>query len=95
MSMLHRPRRRRQAALALPPAPFTVVLVPDDSRAGRVQDIEAKTFVAHVIAASHTAAYVAGLNAAAESGTGPAEPIDWAVVFLCRGHIANEAEKRI
>ena len=90
MPMLHRPRGRRQAA---PPAPFTVVLVPDDSRAGRVQDIEARTFVAHVTAPSHTAAYVAGLNAAAESGTGPAEPIDWAVVFLCHGHIANEAER--
>ncbi len=73
---------------------FTVVLVPEDSRKpGRVEDIEARTFVAHVTAANHREAYAAGQNVAAESGSGPTEPIDWAVVFMCRGHLSNEAER--
>jgi hypothetical protein len=73
---------------------FTVVCIPDDSREpNRLEDIEAKTFVAFVSADGVNAAYAAGQIAAAESEIGPKEPIDWAVVYVAAGHHPNLADK--
>jgi hypothetical protein len=75
--------------MAGPNHPFTVVCVPDDSRATERVDLEGATFVAHVMAASISEAMAAGQVMAAESGTGPSEPIDWACVFMAKGHHRN------
>ena len=69
--------------------PFTVVCVADDSRSTvRVDPVE-NTFVAFVMAENVSEAMAAGQVQAAESGLGPNEPIDWAVVFMAEGHHRN------
>jgi hypothetical protein len=75
-------------------AEYTVVLLPDPSTSspevGTAPDfIEDVTFVAHVQAGNVSEAYAAGQVAAAESGLGPREPIDWCVIFMCEGHVRN------
>ena len=64
--------------------PFTVVCVPDGAA-----DLEESTFVAHVLAKTISEAMAKAQNQAVESGAGPHEPIDWAVVFMCDGHHRN------
>ena len=66
--------------------PFTVVCVADDSRSTERVDLVENTFVAFVMAENVSEAMAAGQVQAAESGLGPNEPIDWAVVreYLCR-----------
>lgn len=66
---------------------YTVVCVPDDSRATERVDLEAGAQVIHLMADSPKDAYVQGqIEVAEQTGT---EPIDWAVVFLCSGHHDN------
>ena len=70
---------------------YTVVCVPDDSRATERVDLEENTWVVHVIADSPRDAYAKGqIDAAEATGT---EPIDWAVVFLCDGHLKNRNDE--
>ena len=69
--------------------PFTVVCVADDSRSTERVDLVENTFVAFVMAENVSEAMAAGQVQAAESGLGPNEPIDWAVVFMAEGHHRN------
>ena len=64
--------------------PFTVVCIPDETT-----DMVEQTYVAHVMADDISKAMAAGQIAAAESGLGPREPIDWCVPFMCEGHMRN------
>ena len=52
-------------------------------------DLVENTFVAFVMAENVSEAMAAGQVQAAESGLGPNEPIDWAVVFMAEGHHRN------
>ena len=69
--------------------PFTVVCVADNSRSTERVDLVENTFVAFVLAENVSEAMAAGQVQAAESGLGPNEPIDWAVVFMAEGHHRN------
>jgi hypothetical protein len=69
--------------------PYTVVCVPDASRATERIDLEESTYTAHVMARNISDAMAAGQVEAAESGLGPIEPIDWAAVFITEGHHRN------
>ena len=69
--------------------PFTVVCVADNSRSTERVDLVENTFVAFVMAENVSEAMAAGQVQAAESGLGPNEPIDWAVVFMAEGHHRN------
>jgi hypothetical protein len=66
--------------------PYTVVCVPDPT-SERPTDIEENTYVAHVIAENISKAMAAGQIEAAENNG--YESIDWAVVFMCEGHVRN------
>ena len=65
---------------------YTVVCVPDPT-SERPTELVEDTHVAHVIAESISKAMAAGQIEAAE--TNGYEPIDWAVVFKCEGHVKN------
>jgi hypothetical protein len=55
--------------------------------AGSPTDIEENTYVAHVMAGNISKAMAAGqIEPAERNGQ---EPIDWAVVFMCEGHVKN------
>jgi hypothetical protein len=65
---------------------YTVVCVPDLT-SERPTDLEANTYVAHVVAENIAKAMAAGqIEAAEKNGY---EPIDWAVVFMCEGYVKN------
>ncbi len=67
--------------------PYTVVCVPDDSRVAEQIDLVENTQVIHVLAESPRNAYIKGQLEAAEATD--TDPLDWAVIFLCDGHLEN------
>jgi hypothetical protein len=58
-------------------------------RAPERVDLVENTFVAFVMAENVSEAMAAGQVQAAESGLGPNEPIDWALVFMVERHHRN------
>jgi hypothetical protein len=87
--MLVTPYHDRWEANMTDARPFTVVCVADDSRSTKRVDLVENTFVAFVMADNVSEAMRTGQVQAAESGLGPNEPIDWAVVFMAEGHHRN------
>ena len=69
--------------------PFTVVCVAGDSRSTERIDLVENSFVAFVMAENVTGGVATVQVQAAESGSGPNELIDWAVVFMAEGHHRN------
>lgn len=67
--------------------PFTVVCVYDDSRVTERIDLVENTQVLHLTADSPKDAYLKGQIEVSEATE--TEPIDWAVIFVCRGHHDN------
>jgi len=69
--------------------PFTVVCVADDSRTTERVDLVENPLSPSLRRRMYRGAMAAGQVQAAESGLGPNEPIDWAVVFMAEGHHRN------